>query len=176
MVSLRQKEGVEEVIQWVREQFASRAKNFLTPPEFRGLDPTEHPAGRVGGARIELVRSGGETRLGACYQQVPVRLMPPFELDGEPAALLYLINLTAGLHGRRRPPHRARRRGRARGPSSRASRPRAIHPALASYATQQWAVEVEDDACLVVLPGPAIPFRGSRYYQRGRVELRPAPG
>ena len=48
-----------------------------------------------------------------------------------------------------------------------------IHPALASYATQQWAVEVEDDACLVVLPGPTIPFRGSRYYQRGRVELAP---
>ena len=48
-----------------------------------------------------------------------------------------------------------------------------VHPALASYATQQWAVEVEDDACLVVLPGPTIPFRGSRYYQRGRVELAP---
>ena len=35
---------------------------------------------------------------------------------------------------------------------------------------------VEDDACLVVLPGPAIPFRGSRYYQRGRVELAPRAG
>ena len=34
-------------------------------------------------------------------------------------------------------------------------------------------VEVEDDACLVVLPGPVIPFRGSRYFQRGRVELAP---
>ena len=32
---------------------------------------------------------------------------------------------------------------------------------------------VEDDACLVVLPGPAIPFRGCRYYQRGRVDLAP---
>ena len=48
-----------------------------------------------------------------------------------------------------------------------------VHPALGSYATQQWDVEVEDDACLVVLPGPVIPFRGSRYYQRGRVELAP---
>ena len=48
-----------------------------------------------------------------------------------------------------------------------------VHPAVASYATQQWAVEVEDDACLVVLPGPTIPFRGSRYFQRGRVELAP---
>ena len=48
-----------------------------------------------------------------------------------------------------------------------------VHPAVASFATQQWDVEVEDDACLVVLPGPTIPFRGSRYYQRGRVELAP---
>ena len=51
----------------------------------------------MGGARIELVRAGDETRLGICYQQIPVRLMPPFVLDGEPASLLYLINLTAGL-------------------------------------------------------------------------------
>jgi urease accessory protein len=28
LVSLRQKEGVEQVIQWVREQFASRAKTL----------------------------------------------------------------------------------------------------------------------------------------------------
>ena len=48
-----------------------------------------------------------------------------------------------------------------------------VHPALKGHATQQWDVEVEDDACLVVLPGPLIPFRGSRYYQRGRVELAP---
>jgi urease accessory protein len=49
-----------------------------------------------------------------------------------------------------------------------------IHPALSSHATQQWTVTVEDDAFLVVLPGPAIPFQGSRYYQRGRVELAPS--
>ncbi len=50
-----------------------------------------------------------------------------------------------------------------------------VHPALASFATQQWAVEVEDDACLVVLPGPAIPFQGSRYYQRARWSPRHVP-
>ena len=49
-----------------------------------------------------------------------------------------------------------------------------VHPAVASFATQQWTVEVEDDACLVVLPGPTIPFRGSRYFQRARVELAPS--
>jgi urease accessory protein len=48
-----------------------------------------------------------------------------------------------------------------------------VHPATASYATQQWSVEVEDDACLVVLPGPTIPFQGSRFFQRTRVELAP---
>jgi urease accessory protein len=143
-----------------------------TPPEFRGLDSTAHPAARVGGARIELVRVGDETRLGACYQQVPVRLMPPFVLNAEPAALLYLINLTAGLMDGdgHRVEITARAGTRAMVTGQSATR---IHPALNGFSTQQWAVEVEDDACLVVLPGPAIPFRGSRYYQRGRVELAP---
>ena len=43
--------------------------------------------------------------------------MPPFVLDAEPASLLYLINLTAGLHGRRRPPDRDHGDGPGRGPS-----------------------------------------------------------
>jgi urease accessory protein len=145
---------------------------LTTPPEFRGLCPTSHPAARVGGARIELIRVGDETQLGACYQQVPVRLMPPFVMDREPACLLYLINLTAGLmDGDAHLVELTARAGtRALVTGQSATR---IHPALASYSTQQWAVEVEDDACLVVLPGPAIPFQGSRYYQRGRVELAP---
>jgi urease accessory protein len=145
-------------------------EELLTPPEFRGLDSTFHPAARVGGARIELIRYGDETRLGACYQQVPVRLMPPFVLQDEVAALLYLINLTAGLMDG--DGHlieiKAREGTRALVTGQSATR---VHPALKSFASQQWAVEVEDDACLVVLPGPTIPFQGSRYYQRGRVEL-----
>ncbi|WP_026011936.1 urease accessory protein UreD [Singulisphaera acidiphila] len=149
-------------------------EELLTPPEFQGLHPKEHQAARVGGARIELVRCGVETRLGACYQQVPVRLMPPFVIDGESASLLYLINLTAGLMDG--DGHlieiKARAGTRALVTGQSATR---VHPALASYATQQWAVEAEDDACLVVLPGPAIPFQGSRYYQRARVELAPSP-
>ena len=148
-------------------------QDLVTPAEFRGLESTADPAGRVGGARIELVQSGGETRLGACYQQIPLRVMPPFSFACEPAALLYLINLTAGLmdgdgHGIE-VVARAGTRAVVTGQS--ASR---VHPAVAGYASQQWKVEVEDDACLVVLPGPTIPFRGSRYYQRGRVELAPA--
>jgi urease accessory protein len=48
-----------------------------------------------------------------------------------------------------------------------------VHPAVSSFSTQQWDVDVADDACLVVLPGPAIPYRGARYFQRGRVEMAP---
>jgi urease accessory protein len=145
---------------------------LLTPPEFRDLHLAEHQAGRVGGARIELVRIGEETRLGTCYQQVPVRLMPPFVVDSETASLLYLINLTAGLLDGDGHLIEIRARAGSRAVVTGQSATR-IHPALNRYATQQWAVHVEDDACLVVLPGPTIPFRGSRYYQRGRVDLAP---
>jgi urease accessory protein len=143
---------------------------LVTPQEFRGLQPVEDPAARVGGARIELVRVGDETRLGFCYQQVPVRLMPPFIMSDEPASLLYLINLTAGLMDGDGHLIQLKARGGTRALVTGQSATR-IHPALASYATQQWAVQVEDDACLVVLPGPAIPYRKCRYFQRGRVEL-----
>ena len=145
---------------------------LLTPPEFRSLHLTGHPAARVGGARVELVRSGAETRLGTCYQQVPVRLMPPFVVDSEPASLLYLINLTAGLldGDGHKIEITAREGTRAVVTGQSATR---IHPAQSHYATQQWSVEVEDDACLVVLPGPAIPYRGSRYFQHTRIELAP---
>ncbi len=143
---------------------------FVTPPEFREHGRGGDEAARVGGARIELVATGGATRLGACYQQIPVRLMPPFLLDDEPASLLYLINLTAGLldgDG-----HLLQLVARA-GTHSVVTGQSAtrVHPALKSYATQQWEVAVEDDACLVVLPGPTIPYRGCRYYQRGRAAL-----
>ncbi|MFO0908656.1 MAG: urease accessory protein UreD [Isosphaeraceae bacterium] len=146
--------------------------DLLTPPEFRDFAPTGSEAGRVGGATVELIRVAGETRMGFCYEQVPVRLMPPLQLPPEPASLVYLINLTAGLldsdghciNVMARPGTRAVVTGQS------ATR---IHPALKSFSTQQWSVTVEDDACLVVLPGPAIPFQGCRYYQRGRAELAP---
>jgi urease accessory protein len=144
----------------------------LTPPEFRGLEPTGDPVARVGGARIELLRGGNETHLGRCYQQIPVRVMPPFSFDGEPAALLYLINLTAGLMDSDAHLIEVTARTGTRAVVTGQSATR-VHPALASFATQQWAIDVEDDACLVVLPGPTIPFRGCRYFQRGRVELAP---
>ncbi len=147
-------------------------EELLTPPEFRDLaGSAHHPAARIGGARIELVRSpNGETRLGACYQQIPVRVMPAFPISGEPASLVYLINLTAGLMDGDGHLVEVEARARSSAVITGQSATR-VHPALAGYATQQWSVNVEDEACLVVLPGPVIPFRGSRYFQRGRVNL-----
>jgi urease accessory protein len=119
-----------------------------------------------------LVRRGEATELGTCYQQIPVRLMPPFELGGEAASLLYLINLTAGLMDG--DGHlielvcRAGTRAVVTGQS--ATR---VHPAVSGFATQQWKIRLEEDAILLALPGPTIPYRGSRYYQRGRAELSP---
>ena len=147
-------------------------EELLTPPEFRSSPPDPGTRRHASAGRVELVRSGAETRLGTCYQQVPVRLMPPFVLDSEPACLLYLINLTAGLldGDGHKIEITAREGTRAVVTGQSATR---IHPAQNHFATQQWNIEVEDDACLVLLPGPAIPYRGSRYFQRARVELAP---
>lgn len=143
---------------------------IATPPEFANYRRAGHEAARVGGARIELTADHGRTRLGRCYQQIPLRLMPPFPLEGEPASLLYLITLTAGLldGDAHLVQLRARRGTRAVVTGQAAAR---VHPSRGSFATQQWSADVEDDAFLVVLPGPLIPYAGSRYYQRGRADL-----
>jgi len=146
------------------------AEDFLIPPEFRGLRLAPLSAGQIGGVRLELVERGGKTRLGACYQQVPVQVLPPFQLAGDPAALLYLLNPTAGLMDG--DGHRlditARAGSRAVVTGQSATR---IHPAVKSFCTQQWHIRVEAGAELVVLPGPAIPFRNCRYFQQGIIEL-----
>jgi urease accessory protein len=147
-------------------------EDFLSPPEFRGLRLARTPVGQVGGARVELVASGGRTRLGECYQQIPLRVLPPFHFPGEPAALLYLVVPTVGLlDGDAHLIEVVARAGtRAVVTGQSANR---LHPALGSYATQQWRVRVEAGAELVVLPGPALPFRGCRYFQHVAVDLEP---
>jgi urease accessory protein len=146
--------------------------DFHIPPEFAGLRLAGRMAGQVGGARLEFVAEAGRTRLGDYYHQVPVQVLPPSHFAGEPAALQYLMSPTVGLldgDG-----HllslTARSGSRVVVTGQSASR---IHPALDSFATQQWHVRVEDGAELVVLPGPAVPFRGSRYYQRVEIDLAP---
>jgi urease accessory protein len=151
------------------------AADFVTPPEFRGLTLSANEAGRVGGLRLELVAGERGTDLGSCYQQVPLRVLPPFRLGEHRPALLYLLNPTAGLlDGDGHLVHITARSGtRAVVVGQSATR---IHPCPAGFATQQWAVRVEAGAVLAVLPGPSIPFEGCRYYQRVEVELDEGAG
>lgn len=145
-------------------------EDFLIPPEFHDIAAKGHPASRVGGVSLELIDEPAGTRLGHCYDQIPLRLMPAFRIGEEKASLLYLINLTAGLMDGDAHLVELTARAGTRCVVTGQSATR-VHPALVSYATQQWNVRVERDAMLVVLPGPLIPFAGCRYYQRGRVEL-----
>jgi urease accessory protein len=153
------------------------AADFLTPPELAGRSLAADPAGRVGGVRLELVAGRAGTRLGSCYQQVPLRVLPPFRPVGGPSspALLYLLNPTAGLlDGDAHLVEVSAGAGtRALVVGQSATR---IHPAPAGFATQQWRVRVEAGAVLAVLPGPAIPFAGCRFYQRVAVDLAPGAG
>ena len=172
MVSLRQSDRGRGGDQVGARAARITREDLLTPPEFRGLRLAESAAGRVGGARVELVRDRGETRdwgpatsrsrSASCRRSSSIGAGSPALPDQphrRPA-------------GRRRPSDRDHG---ARGHAGRRHRPvgHARPPGSGRFATQQWAVEVEDDACLVVLPGPTIPFRGCRYFQRGRVELAP---
>jgi urease accessory protein len=150
------------------------AEDFLTPPEFDGLKLAQRSAGQIGGVRLELLPGrtpcGGGTRLGGCYQQVPVRVLPPFHFDGEPAGLIYLLNPTAGLMDgdghcleiSTAPGAKAVVTGQS------ATR---IHPCPRNFSTQQWNIRVAAGSQLVVLPGPTIPFQGARSYQRVEIDL-----
>ncbi len=146
------------------------AADFRTPPELREWRLAADAAGRIGGVRVELVGGGAVTRLGNCYQQVPLRVLPPFHFGPRQPALLYLLNPTAGLldGDGQRVELTARAGSRALVVGQSATR---IHPSLAGFSTQQWDIRVEAGAVLVVLPGPAIPFPGCRYYQRVTVDL-----
>jgi urease accessory protein len=117
-------------------------------------------------------RNGEETHLGHCYQQIPLRVMPSFSFDNEPAALLYLITLTTGLMDGDGHLITLTAREGTRSVITGQSATR-VHPAGASFASQQYQITVEDNAHLVVLPGPTIPYRGARFYQRGRIDLAP---
>jgi urease accessory protein len=150
------------------------AADFVTPPEFHAWKLANEGAGRIGGLRLELNSTPDGTRLGDCYQQVPLRVLPTFRFATEPS-LLFLLNPTAGLmDGDGQFVHLTAHAGsRAVVAGQSATR---IHPCSDGFSTQQWHVEVEPGAVLVVLPGPAIPFRGCRYYQRISIQLREGAG
>jgi urease accessory protein len=145
-------------------------EDFVTPSELAAWHLAATAAGRVGGVRLELVAHRCRTHLGYCYQQVPLRILPPFHFSAEDPALVYVLNPTAGLlDGDAQQIDLTARSGtRAVLTGQSATR---IHPCLQGFSTQQWHIRVESGAVLVVLPGPAIPFEGCRYYQRVRIDL-----
>lgn len=157
------------------------AADFLTPPELLGVPRVSdaanacHPAGRIGGVRLELLGGPAGTRLGYCYQQTPLRVLPPFHFGGNQPALLYLLNPTAGLLDGDAHLMQLTAAAGSRAVVLGQSATR-IHPSLHGFSTQQWEVRVEAGAVLVVLPGPAIPFAGCRYYQRVAIDLEPGAG
>jgi urease accessory protein len=151
------------------------SEDFLTPPEFTRWTLANHSAGRIGGVRLELEANSEETKLARSYQQVPLRVLPPFLFRSGQPSLIYLLNPTAGLmdgDGQLVQVH-ARQGTRAVIVGQSATR---IHPAVHGFCTQQWKVRVEANAVLVILPGPAIPFQGARYYQRVRIDLEKGAG
>jgi urease accessory protein len=146
------------------------AADFLTPSELADWSLASDGAGRIGGVRLQLRCEADRTRLGRCYQQVPVRVLPPFQFTPEQPALLYLLNPTAGLMD-----GDAQLIDIAAGPGTRtlvvgqsATR---VHPSLRGFSTQQWFLSAAEGSLLIVLPGPAIPFQGCRYYQRAAIDL-----
>jgi urease accessory protein len=151
------------------------AADFLTPPELNGLRLASDGAGRIGGVRLELCHGPRGTYLGGLYQQVPLRLLPPFHFGADQPALVYLLNPTAGLLD-----GDGQLVELSAGPGVRAvvvgQSATRIHPCLQGFCTQQWRVSVAAGAVLVVLPGPAIPFQGCRYYQRVAIDLAPGAG
>jgi urease accessory protein len=143
------------------------AQDFVTPPELADYQLAAYGAGRIGGLRLEV--SGRPARLSASYQQVPLRVLS-LNLGSAQPSLVYVLNPTAGLFDGDgqlidvdvAPESRVFITGQS------ATR---IHPSLHGFGTQQWRVRVAAGAIVVILPGPAIPFQGCRYYQRAEVEL-----
>lgn len=145
------------------------AEDFVIPAEFGGLRLAERHAGQIGGVHLTLVDSDGRTTFGPIFQQVPLRVLAPFHFPDEPA-LIYLMNPTAGLldgDG-----HRVEIDA---GPGTRAlitgQSATRIHPAVHGFGTQQWQVRAGEGTQLVLLPGPNIPYRGCRYYQKAFIDL-----
>jgi urease accessory protein len=104
------------------------------------------------------------------YQQVPLRVLPAFQFGADQPALLYLMNPTAGLMD-----GDGQRIDLVAGPKTRSvvvgQSATRIHPCLRGFTTQQWSVRADAGAVLAVLPGPAIPFQGCRYFQRIEINL-----
>ncbi len=145
------------------------AEDFVTPPEFAAWSLAQNGAGRIGGARFRLEARNGTTHLASVYEQIPLRMLP-LTLGADEPTLCYLLNPTAGLMDRDAHWIEIDAGAGTRTVVTGQSATR-IHPCLHGFCTQQWKITVADDAILVVLPGPAIPFQGCRYFQRVHIDL-----
>ena len=161
LISLRNGDGVAELVKWVRSAIRISASDFVIPPDLQRWPLAADGAGRIGGVRLELAAGPLGARLRRLLSADAVARAAALSTSApDQPALLYLLNPTAGLmdgDGQlielRTEPGAARRCGRA-------SRRRGyIRPSLAS-ALNNGASTLPLARCLVVLPGPAIPFRG----------------
>ena len=170
LLSLRTGHGVDAITGMGSSAARITAADFVTPPELCDRRLAAEGAGRIGGVRLELAGDATAARLIRCYQQVPLRVLPAFQFGPGQPALVYLLNPTAGLMDGdgQLVCFRAGRGTRTVLVGQSATR---IHPCLRGFSTQQWRISVDSGAVLVVLPGPAIPFQDSRYYQRVEIEL-----
>lgn len=146
--------------------------DFPRPPELTDRPAEAAPTEHVGGLRAELLWRDGQLHLGRTYQQNPLRvLLPISEHPGAPS-LLFLLNTTAGLLD-----------GDGQwvdldaGPgvhafltSQSAGR---VHPCLLGHAATRFDLRLSTGSVLCVMPGPMIPFAGSRYHQRATIHLEP---
>lgn len=130
--------------------------------------------GKVGLLDLEFTRIGDRTELTGHYQQAPLHITRPLYPDPAAPGLPYVMLMTAGggvLQGDR---YRVRV---SCGPGA------AVHLTTQGaarlyrmeqdYAVQLVELTVGPGGHLEYLPGPAIPFRGARYYQRIGVTVHP---
>lgn len=144
--------------------------DFPVPPELLGRDLSLAPSEHIGGIRAELICRDDAVRLGRCYYQNPLRIMLPIEECPGGPVLLLLMNSTAGLLD-----------GDAQlvsldvGPGARAfvtnQSAGRVHPCPLWHASARYHLKIASGAVVCMLPGPTIPFAGSRFVQMTEIHL-----
>lgn len=149
--------------------------DFPVPPELAGRDPGSAPGEHIGGLRVELKRSGGEVRLGRCYYQNPLRVFTPMaEHPGGPGLLLIMSATPGLLDGDGQLVEVDAGPGvHAFVTNQSAGR---IHPCPRWHASARFHLRVAPDGVLCFLPGPTIPFTGSRLYQSTEIDVAEGAG